>query len=144
MRGKLESNEKVQQLLDEIMKEIAALVMEVRSLAVEVGNYVNSTKEVYKKGKELSAAVLEVRKALPDVKEDIRAAVKPLKKKLFMQRILMANMTHPEIVDVMKSMSKKKAVVLDGRKKQLIVEILSGKMNASQFAVKMLKGEGRE
>jgi len=135
------SKEDIQQILDEIMKEIAVLVTEVRSLAVEVGNYVQTSKELYEKGREAAISVLELRKELPKIRAEVQKTARRLKEGMFMQYILRAKMTHPEVIEIMKNLSKKQTVVLDEKKRNLIREILRGKIDASKFAVKKLRGE---
>ena len=133
--------EEIQRMLDEIMKEIAVLVTEIRSLAVEVGNFVHSSKELYEKGNEAVLSVLELKKALPEVKAEIRKAARRLKETMPIHCILSARMSHPEVIEIMKKLSKKQTVVLDEKKRNLIREILRGKIDASKFAVKKLRGE---
>ena len=134
------SHEEIQRMLDEIMKEIAVLVTEVRSLAVEVGNFVHSSKELYEKGNEAVSSVLELKKALPEVKAEIRKAARRLKETMPVQYILRAKMSHPEIVEIMKKLAKRK-VVLDEKKDELIRGILSGKIDGTKLTIMKLRGE---
>jgi len=140
MKEKVVSNEQIQHMLDEIMKEIAVLVTEIRSLAVEVGNYVHSSKELYEKGNEAVSSVLELKKALPEVKAEIRKAARRLKERMPIHCILRAKMTHPEIVEIMKSLAKRKSV-LDDKKSELIRGILSGKIDGTKLTIMKLRGE---